>query len=119
VLASPYRDNLHEIAFLQEAGIRVLHDRALGLTSDGFIAEPPSTWVRVVMEEADPEADGYFLSCTNIHSLDVLEELEERLGKPVVASNQAVLWHCLRLLGLGDVAPGLGRLMGIGAPAAV
>src|SRR2546421_397514 len=62
VLASPYRDNLHEIGFLEEAGIQVLHDRALGLTSDGFIAEPPSTWVRVVTEEADPEADGYFLS---------------------------------------------------------
>ena len=119
VLASPYRNNLGEIAFLQEAGIAVLHDRALGLTSDGFIAEPPSTWVRVLLEDVDPEADGYFLSCTNIHSLDVIEELEEQLGKPVVASNQAVLWHCLRRLGMGDVVPGLGRLMRIGAPAAV
>jgi len=116
VLASPYRQevNDHERAFLAEAGVEVLRDRALDLPrSDGYINEPPETWLRIILEEADPRADAYFLSCTNIHSLDVIEELEARLDKPVVASNQATLWHCLRLLGRDDVVPGLGRLFTI------
>lgn len=122
VLVSPYRQstNDHERAFLAEAGVEVLRDRALDLPrSDGYINEPPETWVRVTQEEADPRADAYFLSCTNIHSLDVIEDLESRLGKPVVASNQATLWHCLRLLGRDVVVPTLGRLFKINVPAAV
>jgi len=122
VMVSPYRQevNDHERAFLAEAGIDVLRDRALDLPrSDGYINEPPETWLRVTQEEADPRTDAYFLSCTNIHSLDVIEELEARLGKPVVASNQATLWHCLRLLGRGDIVPNLGRLFRINQPAPV
>ena len=48
---------------------------------DGDVNEPPDTWLRVTLEEADTRADGYFLSCTNIHSLNVIGELEARLGK--------------------------------------
>lgn len=122
VMVSPYRQDVndHERAFLAEAGVTTLRDRALDLPrSDGYINEPPETWLRVTQEEADPQADAYFLSCTNIHSLDVIEELESLLGKPVVASNQATLWHCLRLLGREDVIPGLGRLLKIQTPAGV
>ena len=41
--------------------------------------------------------------------------IEEALGKPVVNSNQAVLWGCLKRLkeklGDGTETPELGRLM--------
>ena len=53
-----------------------------------------------------------------IHDLEVLVglELEDELGKPVVTSNQSVLWACLKRLEakLGPVEPipGLGRLFG-------
>lgn len=119
VLVSPYRQevNEHEVAFLKEAGIETVRERGLDLPrSDGFIQEPPDTWLRVTLEEADPRADAYFLSCTNIHSLDVIEDLEARLGRPVVASNQATLWYCLRALGIEDPVEGLGRLFSVGAP---
>ena len=56
-------------------------------------------------EENDrPEADGIFLSCTNTTQIEAVAAIEEALGKPVVNSNQAVLWGCLkRLKGkLGD-----------------
>jgi maleate cis-trans isomerase len=63
------------------------------------------------------EADGYFLSCTNTTQIEAIEELEAALGKPVVSSNQAVLWGAVRRLRarLGNDAamPRLGRLMGM------
>ena len=38
------------------------------------------------------------------------EELERRLGKPVVSSNQATLWACLKRLGIAHQDKRLGRL---------
>ena len=69
----------------------------------------------VLVEDEAPEADGIFLSCTNTTQIEAVTAIEEALGKPVVNSNQAVLWGCLKRLKakLGDetAMPNLGRLM--------
>lgn len=121
-LASPYEaeTNRHEAEFLAQAGLEVVRDRPLALAgSDAYQSAPPALWLRTALELEDPRADVYFLSCSNIRSPEVIEEAEARLGRPVVASNQAVLWYCLRLCGLPDVVPGLGRLMHLPLPAGV
>jgi maleate cis-trans isomerase len=48
------------------------------------------------------------LSCTDMRSVEVIERIEDTLGKPVVASNQAMICCLLRTLGLTrhDAAPG-------------
>lgn len=43
------------------------------------------------------KADVLFLSCTNLHTFELLDELEQRLGLPVISSNQALFWHALQL----------------------
>jgi maleate isomerase len=58
-----------------------------------------------------PDADAYFLSCTNIRVLSIIEALEQRLEAPVITSNQAMLWHCLRESGINDAVLGYGRLL--------
>jgi hypothetical protein len=40
----------------------------------------------------------------------MIEPLERDLGKPVVTANQAVMWHVLRLAGVGAPMPDLGSL---------
>ena len=55
--------------------------------------------------------DGVFVSCTNLRTLDVLPVAEERLGIPVISSNQALAWHMLRSAGVTDALPGLGSLL--------
>jgi len=122
VLISPYRQqtNDHEIAFLAEAGLEVVRDCALSLPgSDGYVAAPASLFLEATLEAADPRADAYFLSCTNIRSPEVVEALEARLDRPVVTSNQATLWYCLRTCGLADDVPSLGRLFQLRLPQAV
>jgi maleate isomerase len=119
-LVSPYAraTHEHELTFLAEAGLQVVAERALELpSSDGYIAEPPATWLRVgqdIMQSA-PDADALFLSCTNIHSLPVIDLLESRVARPVVASNQAVLWYALGCSRHPTVVPGLGRLFSVPA----
>ncbi len=54
--------------------------------------------------------DGVFVACTSIRLANVVEELEQALGKPVTSSNHAMAWHTLRLAGIGESIPGYGRL---------
>jgi maleate isomerase len=113
-LISPYTSNEHEVTFLHSAGFDVVRDRPIALAgSDAFVSTPSSYWVDVAEQEADAEVDAYLMSCTNIRSIEVIEDLERRLGRPVVTSNQATLWYCLRACGLQDAIPGLGRLFGV------
>src|SRR5699024_4107338 len=49
-----------------------------------------------------PEADAVFISCGALRSIDIIEELEQKFGKPVISSNQAMMWDMLRLAGIND-----------------
>ena len=113
VLLSPYvkKTNEEEIDYLTSAGFDVLHDFAHGLSgSDDYIAVSPERWRDLAWENRRDEADGYLLSCTNTTMIEAIEAIEQRLGKPVVTSNQATLWACLKRLGINESALRLGRL---------
>jgi maleate isomerase len=43
--------------------------------------------------------------------LPVLEVLEHDLGKPVLSSASAMMWHALRTSGVRQPIPGYGRLL--------
>jgi maleate isomerase len=117
VLLSPYQSNASIIAYLAAAGFTVVSDVALKCTTAAeFEKITPQRWAELAREHDRPEADGIFLSCTNTTQIEAVAAIEEALGKPVVNSNQAVLWGCLkRLKGkLGDgfsIPSHLGRLM--------
>jgi maleate cis-trans isomerase len=75
----------------------------------------PREWAELARDNDRPEADGIFLSCTNTTQIEAITEIELTLRKPVVNSNQAVLWGCVKRLrsALGPLPPmpQLGRLM--------
>jgi maleate cis-trans isomerase len=113
VLASPYTQNVNDLErkFLAESDIAVLADRALALpVPDGMSGATPEVWIETTVAAARPDADSYFVSCTNIQAIDAIAAIETRLGKPVVTSNQAALWYALRRCGIKDDVPALGRL---------
>jgi maleate cis-trans isomerase len=117
VLLSPYLSNDVIVRYLAENGIAVRHDVALKLNGHAFTAVTPQDWVTLAREHDRADADAIFLSCTNTTQIEAIDAIEAALGKPVVNSNQAVLWGCLKRLGdkLGPVAPEprLGRLMAV------
>jgi len=109
-----------ESAFLREAGLTVVGEHAMGLVGGQAYSEPlPSAWLETARKASDPRADAYFLACTTTQAPEAIEDIEAAVGRPAVASNQATLWYCLRLLGLPDHVPGLGRLMQLDIKAAV
>jgi maleate isomerase len=107
VLVTPYgaRTTDEEAAFLTSAGCDVLHAVGHDLGgSDAYCAASPQFWRDRTIEAARREADAYLVSCANIAVFGVIAELEQRHGRPVVTSNQAVLWDALALLGWRDAA---------------
>lgn len=113
VLITPYIEsvNQREIEFLAHHGYEVISQVGLGLLEGKSMASvSPSEWVELAQRHKHDAADAYFLSCTAINVTSVIETLEGVLGRPVVTSNQAMLWHCLRLLGRNEPVNGLGAL---------
>ena len=54
--------------------------------------------------------DALFISCTNLRTLDVIEEIEQKTGMPVLSSNLVLAWHLLDLVGLKPSADAPGRI---------
>jgi maleate cis-trans isomerase len=57
------------------------------------------------------EAQAVFLTGTGMPTLPVLQALEHDLGKPVLSSASAMMWHALRSAGVREPIPGYGRLL--------
>jgi maleate isomerase len=113
VVGTPYLDeiNTNEAEFLLKKGFEVLDIQGLNLTTGiEFGRVTPSYWKEFALEIDRPDADAIFLSCGGIRSLEVAEEIEQITGKPVVTSNQAQFWSCLRRAGVQDNLKGFGRI---------
>jgi maleate isomerase len=99
-------------AFLEEAGFEIVADRAAGLSgSDEYCTTPPRFWFDTAVGLRNDAADAYFISCANIQSTAMIEDIELAVDRPVITSNQAALWSALRTVGINDSIPRLGRLL--------
>lgn len=93
-------------------GFDIARFTCLGLTDDREMARiSPSDIVAFAKEAMAPDSDALFVSCTAVRAAGVAAEIEAATGKPVVTSNLATAWACLRLCGDEAARPALGRLM--------
>ena len=114
VLGSPYQPELNArvARYFEAAGLELLGVHGMALHYDAEMTCVDPGYIAEFAEAIDrPEADGLLISCGALRTVEVVERIEERLGKPVVCSNQAMLWDCLRLAGIDDRLDGLGRLL--------
>jgi maleate isomerase len=113
-VGTPYSKELNdaEVQFLEENGFEVTKIKGLGYTKGGPLhAEPQETTVKLARAVDSPEAEGIFLSCTDLKTMTVIQRIEEELGKPVVTSNAASLWRSLKALKRTGSVSGLGILL--------
>ena len=113
VVGTPYTDELNTSVanYLMEAGFQLVDFQGLNLQFDReMIRVAPEFLVEFACGIDRPEADAILISCGALRSIEVVDQIERTVGKPVVVSNQAMLWDCLRLAGVGDRIDGYGRL---------
>lgn len=99
-------------AHMAENGIEVVRAVSFEQREDrivGRIAEA-STLAAILAAAAGGGIDAVFASCTNLRTLGILDEAENRLGVPVVSSNAALMWHLARIAGRAQAVRGPGRL---------
>ena len=114
VVGTPYLDeiNVMEADYLEARGFEVLDIQGLNIRNDADMVRVEPGFIKEFALSIDrPDADAIFISCGALRTVDVVEELEREVGKPVVASNQAMIWDTLRLAGVMDRIEGCGRLL--------
>jgi len=111
-LGTPYsaETTLQGKAHLEAHGLEVVNFANLQGVTNIYdeTAERAYGLARLVDRE---DAETVFLSGTGMPTLPVLELLEQDLGKPVISSASAMMWHALRLAGVRQLVPGYGRLL--------
>ncbi|MFK7836156.1 MAG: Asp/Glu racemase [Sulfitobacter sp.] len=113
-VVNPYIESISAklCAVVEQAGIRVAAVASFNEPSEANVVRITS---KSLTDAASAVAGAknctaVFLSCTNLRTLGVIEELEAQLNMPVLSSNQVLAWHMLRLAGITP-PPGLpGRL---------
>jgi maleate isomerase len=110
----PYKYDISNIVckFIAAEGIEISRVGFFGLESDAEMGRlSPERLIEAALEIDTPESDAVFLSCTALRTSSIIDHLEQRLGKMVVTSNQAMLWHALTLSGFREPINGFGRLL--------
>ena len=112
--ASPYVPAINDLAidFLQSEGITAVARAEVDavLDNDGQGALTPAEVKALGTRAAHPNADAIVLSCTDMRAVETISALEAELDKPVVTSNQAMMFVAARALGLGPIH-GFGQLL--------
>lgn len=112
-VVTPYVDaiNVLELDYLEREGFVVDSFVGMGIELDQDIARVrPDFLKELAVKNVHPESDALFISCGALRTLDIITELESRTGLPVVTSNQALMWDCLRGAGIEDKLEGYGRI---------
>jgi len=112
-IATPYLDeiNLREAEYLEQAGFDVVNIEGLNIERDSDMVRVTPDYIANFAASVDrEEADAVFVSCGALRTLDVIDDLEKRLDKPAICSNQAMIWDTLRLAGIEDRFNGVGAL---------
>ena len=116
-LITPYADEINQRLrdHLRQYGFEVPVMGSWNEPMDAKVGRiSPASIHEVVTELGRSElVDAVFISCTNLRALEILKNTEMELDKPVISSNQALGWHCLRLAGIDDLLPQFGRLFAL------
>ena len=113
--ASPYVPSLNDraIAYLADEGITTVSraDVTEILGNEGQGAMTPDAVIDLACRADSDQAEAVLLSCTDMRATEVVAEIEAKIGKTVVTSNQAMMFQTLDCLGITDVPKGFGRLL--------
>jgi maleate cis-trans isomerase len=117
-VAATYPGDVAErfVEFLAHEGIDVVRLSSRGIVTAAEVGTLERDDVLDFAEANDhPDADVLLMPDTALHTVGWLDDLERRVGKPVLTANQVSIWQGLRLAGAGVRRPGFGTLFELAA----
>lgn len=113
-LLTPYLQEINEMMrrYIEDRGVAVPVMGSFNNANDHEVARITADSIEAAVTALAREGnvDAVFVSCGSLRVVPIVERLETAIGRPVTSSNHAMAWHCLRLAGVNDKLPGLGRL---------
>jgi len=92
--------------YLERLGLEVTALTYLDVEDDRAIARiTPATIERAARAACSANAEALFCSCTALRACQLAPALERALARPVLTSNQVLLWQALRAAGVTTALP--------------
>jgi maleate isomerase len=111
-LATPYSEHWTERGrrHLQDHGVQVVSSGRLENVRNIYL-ETPERAAELVRRVDSPQAQAVFISGVGMPTIDVLQSLEDEIGKPVLSSASAMMWNALRIAKVRNFVLGFGTLL--------
>jgi len=110
---TPYSKKLNEevVEYFKKENFNVTSNSYFDIESDIDIGKVDQKYLYDVLSKIDlKDADALFVSCTALPVLPIIDKLEKKLNKPVLSSNQALIWDTLENIGKNNSIKGFGKL---------
>jgi Maleate cis-trans isomerase len=117
-LLTPYVDDINDTirGFLIAKGLDVPVVASFTNDDDSEVARISLASIERALTDiaALRAVEAIYVSCTSLRLAGAIEELEAKVGLPILSSNHAMAWHALRLAGCADRIDGFGAIFRLG-----
>ena len=113
-LFTPYPESVNKtiLEYFRRKNINIVSFSTFNIDLDEDIASvDPEYLLETLIKLNVSDADALFVSCTALPVLEILEEVEKKIGKIVLSSNQTLIWDTLRSVGYKSAIKGYGKLL--------
>ena len=110
---TPYTNEINQsvINYFKKENIEIKELSYFDIASDLDIGKvDPSHLFDVLVKKDLSKSDALFVSCTALPVLSIIEDLEKKLGKLVLSSNQTLIWNTLKEINYNNKVEGFGEL---------
>ena len=111
---TPYPQAINEkvINYFKNEGFDIQSFASFNLESDLDIGKIDPKYLLEVLTKMDTiDAEALFISCTALPALEIIQELENKIKKIVLSSNQVLIWDSIRSVGYNSSIEGYGKLL--------
>lgn len=112
-IAASYPDDVarHFVDFLAAGGIEVTGIGSRGIATAAEVGRLAADDVLALADGHDrPDAEALLVPDTAMRTIELVDAMEQRIGKPVLTANQVTVWEGLRLAGDTGRSTGVGAL---------
>lgn len=113
---TPYSKILNDevVEYFSKEGFEITSNNYLDIAADYDIGKVDQKFLYNILSKIDlRDADALFISCTALPVLNIIDDLEKKLNKPVLSSNQILIWDSLESIGKNNDVTGFGKLFKI------
>ena len=110
---TPYTDEINKsmINYFRKENIEIVELSYFDIASDLDIGKVDPQHVFDTLTKIDlTNSDALFVSCTALPVLSLIAELEKKISKVVLSSNQTLIWNTLKEINYNNKVEGFGEL---------